>query len=835
MSHPFKTPVRLITVNNKSILPLQQEDNQHIPSVCHLTTAAIRSAPQRTRGSDRLTDFWVMVAVVVILLVAAAWTPGVAHAQGNVPQSVDQLTKASPAGDESISMLNGIIGGNFFTSPLTAIGGASTLLGGMLLVFNGAIFLVAVAWGTYNLLRGIIGTAQDGEVLGKQMSAVWMPIRMVTGVAGIVPVFGGFNLAQVVYVVVTAVGIGIANMMFSAAVQMTAGFSTLLSPMLVAPNLGTDHSRLAQSLMYTEVCYLARRYEEASLAQGASLGPGEQIKSQSLDAAAVAGPDKLVLVGGTLVKYGSDTKPNMCGHAALLAKPGSNPSLPSSLSYSNPAVNYAQVDMAVRNGYAAAQQQMVEKVRSLAAAWWAQRMASLDAPGASLPKGPVDELEAAARSFGAAAQNAATQAAKQTDQGLIHAGVREKMVSGGWVVMGSWHSAFTEANSAVVDAVSAVSVSVSPPESTDSTIMTEAMLALDRSMGAAREISTSASQKADGASAFKQVICSGFPSLSTDVGSCSLGQMAVKVVIGGAASGTGGGQLIDPIVMFKNLGDWLMSAGGTVLAVATTAKTVGTIAETGSEIVKKIPLVGNLAGRVADVVGATAGKALSTIGGWLLMAAGTLLFIGAVMSVYIPLVPFITWMGGLVQYFVIFFEGMAAMTLAALAHMDTQGEGMGQRTEPGYIFLLNMIARPGLMVLGFVAASAACVALGSLQAKLFLPAIANAQGNSVTGLFSFITLLLIFLVLNWTLIQGLYNMIFLLPDNVIGILGRSGGADIGKEVEGKTYNLVAGMTRNMGNTTMAAVLGSKAPSPGGKDKKFPKIPPGGGGQRKLTP
>jgi hypothetical protein len=75
-------------------------------------------------------------------------------------------------------------------------------------------------------------------------------------------------------------------------------------------------------------------------------------------------------------------------------------------------------------------------------------------------------------------------------------------------------------------------------------------------------------------------------------------------------------------------------------------------------------------------------------------------------------------------------------------------------------------------------------------------------------------LLVIFLIMNWALLQGLYNMIFLLPDNVIGIIGRTGGADIGKEVENKSYNLLLGMSHGF-KGGVAQVKGGLGPSPEG--------------------
>ena len=105
--------------------------------------------------------------------------------------------------------------------------------------FNGGIFLVSVLWGSYNVGRGIVGTAQEGAVLGNKMSTVWLPIRMVTGIAGVVPVFAGFNLAQVVHVLTTGIGIGLANMMFLGAINLAGSqFQSMFHPETARPTTG---------------------------------------------------------------------------------------------------------------------------------------------------------------------------------------------------------------------------------------------------------------------------------------------------------------------------------------------------------------------------------------------------------------------------------------------------------------------------------------------------------------------------------------------------------------------------------------------------------------------
>jgi conjugal transfer/type IV secretion protein DotA/TraY len=757
------------------------------------------AALSRVPGLSRLS------ALALVAALGLLFAPDPVMAQA-APQSVDQIMKASPPGDESVAVLSGTIGGNFFTSPLSSVGGVNTLLGAMLLVFNGGIFIVAVTWGTYNLLRGVIGTAQDGEVLGKQMSTVWMPIRMVTGIVGIVPVFGGFNLAQVLFVTVTALGIGLANMMFQQAIKMTSGVSTLLSPVVVSPNVSMDYRNMAQALFVTEVCYIAKKQAEANYPAG-SLTSNDLIQPMAMGATELPN-NELTVIGGTLIKYGTPNDPGLCGHVALLARPtgqaGGTKWGPLPITYENPNVNYKIIEGLVRTGYASAHQQFAQTVKAEAAAWWNARVSALASQSGTLPDAPLAALNAAASNYGVEAQRAITQAAATVDGIAIAQTATRKMEQGGWMTLGSWHSMFTQSNAAVVDAVGSLKPHIKSPNLTNlptsADSFKDSLQALSTAAEQAQQKNSSATSELSDLGSAKEDMCQALGRGN----SCSFGQQLVAAAVGSSA-GSGGGKLIDPIVMFKNIGDWTMTAGSAMLGGAFIMKFWGDgILKGVGKLVGIVPGAGKAAGAIAT----TAGEAASTMASWGVMVAATLIFVGGIMSVYIPLVPFITWMGGLVQYAVIFFEGMVAMTLSALAHMDTQGEGMGQRTEPGYVFLLNMLARPSLMVLGFFAASAACIALGTLQATMFLPALANAQGNSVTGLFSFVLLLGIFLVINWTLIQGLYNMIFLLPDNVIGMIGQAKGGELGKDTEGKVYGMMMGISRSTGGAAVRAIAPS---------------------------
>jgi hypothetical protein len=107
------------------------------------------------------------------------------------PMTVDEINAATPNSDLSKMMWKFILG-DFAESPFSSIGVPHTLLGGMFVVFNTAIFSIGLIWLTYGVGSGLVGTAQDGQALGQRINTAWYPIRVVTGISGMVPIFSGF-------------------------------------------------------------------------------------------------------------------------------------------------------------------------------------------------------------------------------------------------------------------------------------------------------------------------------------------------------------------------------------------------------------------------------------------------------------------------------------------------------------------------------------------------------------------------------------------------------------------------------------------------------------------
>lgn len=760
---------------------------------------------------------WAFVGLVLMTLFATG-----AYAQNLV--TIDEINGATQAEDLSMQVLVSTIG-DFFAHPLASIGapgGSSTLTGTMFLVFNSAIFVICALGGTYAVVSGIVSTAHEGEVLGRRLSAVWLPIRMVTGIAGVVPVFGGFNLAQVVMVVNAGLGIGLANLMLAWAINATASYQSLLSPGVSYNVSGARFDQAINSLFVMHVCKIATQEHEAEMAVNAATPPADPVGVKSTEPGVIA--------------IGTQRDPNLCGRVQILWNGKNTRDADSMFSFRVASVNYEAIANRVKTAYIAQLPAISDKVGQVAKEWYDARQRSRQ-DGSPVPPLPTAKLDALTGDFAKSVQTefTGTNAEAKAQEGAINSAVAEQMKREGWFGLGSWSSTFMEVNAAIATAFKSVQIDVTPLQETALRV-TSVHEAFDQLSKSAVQ---AASSEAKSSSAFCELVLRLGWNASTPTGNCSVGQWAVKFMVESTAVGSGGGELINPVIMMKNTGDmtlslaeglWMLKVTANEMGLSGGGDAVAASTNASSECALDGCVSGlSVGGLLKKVVSWGAGKAFSFAGAGLTGAfkalldalpiiIGLMFSLGAMMSIYIPMVPFITWFGAITAYCIIVFEGLAAGPIAALAHIEADGEGMGQRTERAYIFQLNLIARPSLMVIAFFASNALAIALGTILAKMYLPAIASAQGNSVTGLVSIIGYLFLYGVMNWTLIQAVFNMAYVLPDQVLGMIGAGHSEQLGRDVEGKLngFFLAAG---RVGQNAIGSAFPSMKLGAGGSAKE----------------
>lgn len=787
-------------------------------------------------GPTGLTGLAALLSGLALMLMS-----GEAGAAPGLPSSPEDLLRSTPSSDLSTQMFMMLLG-DFFRSPMASVGGSMTVIGAMFLVFNMAVFIIGVLWAGYGIVSGIVETAQQGQILGRRQSTVWMPIRLGLGFVGIVPVFAGFSPAQALIVVMTTLGIGMANAMYTGALGVMKSYGSFMPVNLALPTgMGVNVKDMTHGLFRVAVCQDAL---EKHLRDTGSTTPA-QVRAPAY---ATAG-----------VEAGKSDNPSMCGYMAMNTASSSRGSS-SATSYRVASVAYDGIAESVAARMATAYQtgfnQLYRDVTVAARSFKASRDAAQADPTKSTAY-PEAELDAASQKFQATIASA-LQSAQQTasgGSGAIASAAMTNMEADGWMGAGSWAQTWMEVNAAFADAATRVSMKFKPPtpdEFSDKEYseIRGVLLAIEKSQGAATPVSESApaGETSGNLSSLTSFLCSYVTSGSdcgsatTPTGNFSVGQWFVVKAIKMSAVGSGGGAanapgvvvgddigLVNPIVAFKNLGDYTMTIGEGLALVSAAASNLplvgdgdGGVAGSAMKLGGKIPGLG----WVARFVSGMAQGVIKIIG----IMVPYLVVLGLFMAVYIPMIPFMTWMGGIVQYAVVVLQGLAGASIAALSHMDAEGEGLGQRTSAGYMFLLNVTFRPALMLLGFFLATGLLIGLGTIQVKLFLPAMANAQGNSITGLLSIFGFLTIFAIINFTMIQGLYNMTFLFPDQILGLVGtNSTHAELGRETEGKVHGVFVGIGRHV--QTMTQTIGSgggsrgapaRVPSPGRTGGAKPK-------------
>lgn len=110
--------------------------------------------------------------------------------------------------------------GMIFGQVGTIIKGSSpSLMSTMFKTFNSMMLVVAVVVVIYTVIVGLVATASEGEFLGKKFHGIWTPIRMVLGIAALVPTPTGYCSLQIIMMWVLVQGIGAADYLWTTALK----------------------------------------------------------------------------------------------------------------------------------------------------------------------------------------------------------------------------------------------------------------------------------------------------------------------------------------------------------------------------------------------------------------------------------------------------------------------------------------------------------------------------------------------------------------------------------------------------------------------------------------
>ena len=718
--------------------------------------------------ANKSLRYYLLLLLTSLLLILAMTSTETAFAQATPVEdvSIDSLQTAALnyKNDSSRAILWGLLG-DFAENPLKANAAPSSLLGQIFFVFNVTMFVIGVAFMGYTVIMSIAVSAHEGEIMGKRMSSLWVPIRYGFGVLGMIPAFSGFSLAQGVMMFFAIIGIGLANLMTGAAIDSAANFEKIMAPPSAFKQGPTPYEsfspELGGALFSMNVCASATAtYRKSSPIRRLTSNTDTAVYVNN-NRAFVMGADKhcgiIDIVDDTglfdsTLRSGGDLIDDVSTPLSYLkGKAG----------FRNNAVDYAEIKKVAKATAALKPKYLKElniEIKKLSDKWYESNVAAKDGDTPMIY--PLNEINAATFKIKEEHDKEMEKAFKGADLSRIKDDVRKRMKAGGWTGIGSWFSTFAEVSSAVQSAAAASHFEIIPPDHDN----------LNVDIGTRDVLINFYGQEQ---MAHERNTCwMVFDRNAT--GNCSPLQNSFMKGLGLILEGSGGDGMVNPIIAAKNVGDWMLNFVSLVAGTAIFVKWLDNADKKGN-LTKGMGsgTAGKVAKKMTDGMSGSLASLLLTMS----------LILGITFAVYIPFVPFLTWFSGLVSYFASVLEGLVAAQVWAFSHLQTEGEGMGQRAERGYMFILNMLLRPGLMVLGFFFASGLLTLLATFFFNQFGTAMANVQGNTTTGPFIMFGLLVIVGLALLTLVQTLFNLVYEIPDRVIAWFGGGMEARMAKEMD----------------------------------------------------
>jgi defect in organelle trafficking protein DotA len=119
-----------------------------------------------------------------------------------------------PQGDQSVILLAKIFG-----NVGTVLTGTNSSIGSLFHVFNIAVLSLGSIVVSYTIILSTLNTAQEGEVMGRKWSSVWIPLRCIIGMGLLLPTSSGYSLVQVFMMQIVLYGVAAADQLWTVVVN----------------------------------------------------------------------------------------------------------------------------------------------------------------------------------------------------------------------------------------------------------------------------------------------------------------------------------------------------------------------------------------------------------------------------------------------------------------------------------------------------------------------------------------------------------------------------------------------------------------------------------------
>ena len=648
--------------------------------------------------------------------------------------------------DELMGILSSTIGPAINT--VTGQGnGTVSMVTTALLDLNDLVLILGGLILSYTVFSSIMKTAHEGEPLGQKWSSMWIPMKTAIGAALILPVstLGGLSAAQGVVIWMLSFGIGSADALWDQVISSIA--QNPVGSVIVNP-AGTG--QMAQGIMESQVCELAMNATADNLWPGANpvsrTGPTAETTLTPVSAAAhvFQGYNEAVqpLPGGSvyvtnysIYQWTADSggllgdlsslglNPAACGKTAYVSGAlgsGTGASLINTVGSDNGtaintligALKPVSTNVYDETGTGTNDAAFIAAIN----AYDSTMQTDIQNAASTAVSAQVTAYETAAQADGFATAGEWfwdivqwNEIAQRTADGLGNA---TGMNPGGFLgKMFSSHLAHADARIAAFEKRNA---SLTGPQT---------------------------------------------PSANATGDISSVMQPATSMLVAGIEASPSE----NPLINIRNIGIGMEVAGSAVYA--TDVLLVGSVATADGA---SKGTIANLA--EAQTVAEPANEiVLYTVSPLLLMIAGLLFVEGFFLSFVVPLIPFMTWIAGILGFLFLAFEFIVAAPIWGIMHMHPEGHDVVGFGAAGYKMALAIVCRPFLMVLGLIGGYALFMGFTALVTPMVTHAIVSSQdfGGGIMGPLDLIGVVGVYVTLMVIIAYECFKLVFVLPERVM--------------------------------------------------------------------
>ncbi|WP_413499881.1 DotA/TraY family protein [Buttiauxella gaviniae] len=644
-------------------------------------------------------------------------------------------------------------------------------------VFVTACLVIAGVLAMYTMLAGSLQTANDGQMLGKKWSSMWVPLKTSLGVAMMLPAFNGWAGAQVVLYWVALQGIWLADATWAAFVN--------------GSNMNQNGVYTNRSVVY-QVQPLLDQMIELNVKTIASQRVYEKVENEKKSGSYFMtnsnkppkfGYSKTSNGNSLVIEYGDQNK--VFGSSSLFGQLTYNMTTRDaaanlSMQYSNSLLNMKTMEQEFSILHSAQAISLNDKAYKIAT-----KIMDGNLTSAEMTSLYYEALKTYSDNLNKEGKVIFEKASKND--------TKLTMMQDGWVVAWAWFVPISIAQSTMQTSLDNIPVieqnklSNAMESKFNNDTLGEVNQYADTAKTYIQEARKSTAKNPD--NTYGAIVKSG----STD--DSSWGMLINSIMNGNNKTyqssfnatlfdlSLTGTSFVTPIVKLMSFGDALIDIVNAALIALTTGSIISAVPFFGNAVVAAYALIAPI---------------FAIIISGLLVPAIVLKFV-------IPMMPLMIGMGIILSYLMQLCKSMFGVMLWMVSFLSPDQDGFVGKQGQGYMLILQLLLKPCLSILGFISSLAIMVPACTLFGALFEIAMPASQ-SGFRGLLQLIAMSLIYMIVHFNIFKEVLSISHTLPDEIFTWIGGHSNNEMGKYSAG----MESASRQAAGGMVATGVGGSKA-------------------------